>query len=51
LVGFTLPVWEYISRKVYHAFLAGNTSVLGGFFPDLERKIPENPEIPEEFNQ
>jgi hypothetical protein len=30
-------------------FLAGNTSALGGFFPDQERKIPGNPEIPEVF--
>jgi hypothetical protein len=30
-------------------FLAGNTSALVGFFPDQERKIPGNPEIPEIF--
>ncbi len=30
-------------------FLAGNTSALGGFFPDQERNIPGNPEIPEVF--
>jgi hypothetical protein len=30
-------------------FLAGNTSALGEIFPDQERKIPGNPEIPELF--
>jgi hypothetical protein len=30
-------------------FLAGNTSALSGFFPDHERKIPGNRDIPEVF--
>jgi hypothetical protein len=34
---------------MYVLFLAGNVSALANFFPDQERKIPGNPEIPEVF--
>jgi hypothetical protein len=32
---------------LYVLFLARNTSALGRLFPNQERKIPGNPEIPE----
>ncbi len=56
LGGFDLPGQEYFCfRRVYSTlpgiilFLAGSGSVLGGFFPYQERKIPRNPETPEIF--
>jgi hypothetical protein len=35
--------------RLIKLFLAWNTSALGVFFPDQERKIPGNPEISEVF--
>jgi hypothetical protein len=47
--GKSITLFYSVGCHLIILFLAGNTSPLGVFFPDQDREMPGNLEIPEVF--